>query len=102
MVVNKDGDFKGLISSWDITVECARDDRAWPWNRQEDGKFHRAGGDAKKTSATGPAASTTAELGTSPTTPVDETHFSKNNEQRQSHLGDSFRDYIDNLGLVDM
>lgn len=32
--------FLGFISSWDITAECARDDRAWPWPRSEDGKFH--------------------------------------------------------------
>jgi CBS-domain-containing membrane protein len=32
--------FVGLVSSWDITAECARDDRAWPWIRSEDGKFH--------------------------------------------------------------
>uniref|UniRef100_A0A7S3KWV4 CBS domain-containing protein n=1 Tax=Amphora coffeiformis TaxID=265554 RepID=A0A7S3KWV4_9STRA len=32
--------FLGLLSSWDITAECARDDRAWPWPRSEDGKFH--------------------------------------------------------------
>jgi CBS domain-containing protein len=32
--------FLGLISSWDITAECARDDRAWPWPRSVDGKLH--------------------------------------------------------------
>lgn len=32
--------FLGIVSSWDITAECARDDRAWPWNRSEDGRFH--------------------------------------------------------------
>ena len=33
-------EFLGLISSWDITSECAKDDRAWPFLRSEDGKFH--------------------------------------------------------------
>jgi CBS domain-containing protein len=23
--------FVGLFSSWDLSAECARDDRAWPW-----------------------------------------------------------------------
>ena len=32
--------FLGLISSWDISAECARDNRAWPWPRSVDGKFH--------------------------------------------------------------
>jgi hypothetical protein len=91
VVVDKEGEFKGLISSWDITAECARDDRAWPWNRQEGGKFHRAGA--------APVAN--AELATSPTTPVDEAHITQN-VQDKTHLGDSFRNYIDNLGLVDM
>lgn len=29
--------FVGLISSWDITSECAKDDRAWPWIRNAKG-----------------------------------------------------------------
>ena len=37
---NEDHGFLGLISSWDLAAECARDDRAWPWIRSEDGKFH--------------------------------------------------------------
>jgi CBS domain-containing protein len=32
-VVNQDSQFVGLVSAYDIAVECARDDRAWPWNR---------------------------------------------------------------------
>lgn len=40
IVLNKTGGFEGLISAWDIAVECAKDDRAWPWNRSEDGVFH--------------------------------------------------------------
>jgi CBS domain-containing protein len=38
LVVNKDGKFVGIISSWDIAAENARDNRAWPWFRTEDGK----------------------------------------------------------------
>mmetsp|Transcript_32002 Transcript_32002/g.89159 ORF Transcript_32002/g.89159 Transcript_32002/m.89159 type:complete len:222 (+) Transcript_32002:163-828(+) len=33
--------FAGLISAWDIVSECAKDDRAWPWIRSEDGRFHK-------------------------------------------------------------
>ena len=33
------GDFLGMISAWDIVVECARDARAWPFNRTVDGKI---------------------------------------------------------------
>ena len=40
LVVDESGYFQGLVSSWDITVQCAKDHRAWPWIRSEDGKFH--------------------------------------------------------------
>eukprot|EP01083_Nonionella_stella_P013380 37694_1 len=30
----------GLISALDIATEVAKDARAWPWNRQEDGRIH--------------------------------------------------------------
>lgn len=40
VVVDEIGYFKGLISTWDITAEVARDHRAWPWIRSPDGKFH--------------------------------------------------------------
>lgn len=40
IVVDHKQRFAGVLSSWDITVECAKDHRAWPWNRREDGKFH--------------------------------------------------------------
>jgi CBS domain-containing protein len=43
VVLGEHGEFMGLISSWDIAVECARDARAWPWNRSSDGKFHKPG-----------------------------------------------------------
>ena len=40
IVTNDDGDFVGLISSYDITADTANEDRAWPWIRSEDGRFH--------------------------------------------------------------
>jgi CBS domain-containing protein len=43
IVLGKQGEFMGLISSWDLVAECARDARAWPWNRSKDGRFHKAG-----------------------------------------------------------
>lgn len=90
--MDKDAEFVGLVSSWDIAVECARDDRAWPWNRPEGGKFQ-----TKKEQEQA------AMMGTSPTTPADETHISNvQGGERKSKLGDSFREYIDHLGLVDM
>lgn len=41
LVVDRDDEVVGLISSLDIAAEVARDARAWPWNRQEDGKVHQ-------------------------------------------------------------
>lgn len=41
IVVNKNNEFVGLISSLDIVVEAVKDDRAYPWIRQPDGKFHK-------------------------------------------------------------
>ena len=32
--------FIGIISSLDIAKECARDNRAWPYLRSEDGRVH--------------------------------------------------------------
>ena len=92
--MNKYAEFVGLVSSWDITVECARDDRAWPWNRPEEGKFHDKNEEQQPQEMM---------MATSPTTPVDEAHISNiRGGQRKSQMGDSFRDYIDHLGLVDM
>ena len=44
-------EFLGLLSSWDITSECAKDDRAWPFLRSEDGKFHGASPQLEKLTA---------------------------------------------------
>jgi CBS domain-containing protein len=93
LVINKDGDFRGLISSWDITVEVAKDSRAWPFFRTEDGRIHND--KEKKGSVVA-----SPDLGTSPTSTVEESHI--NSAKRQSHLGDSFRAMIDNLEYVDM
>lgn len=43
IVINDDKAFVGLISSLDIVVEAVKDDRAHPWIRREDGKFHKPG-----------------------------------------------------------
>lgn len=40
IVVDSSDNFVGLISSWDITAECAKDSRAWPWTRTADGHVH--------------------------------------------------------------
>jgi CBS domain-containing protein len=76
IVINKEGEFMGLISSMDVAAECARDARAWPWNRVEAGKFLRT----QKTPA-------------SPTSPV---------EEQQQVKRSSFIQYIDNLEYLDM
>lgn len=39
IVQNKEGEFVGLISTWDIAQECARDSKAWPWTRTMDGRL---------------------------------------------------------------
>jgi CBS domain-containing protein len=85
IVVDKSQHFRGLVSTWDITSECAKDDRAWPWNRSEDGRFHKP--------------DEVQELGTSPTH-VTET-MNERPVARHSQMGDSFRSYIDNLGYFD-
>jgi len=33
-VVNKDMQFVGLLTAWDVATQCARDNRAWPWNQE--------------------------------------------------------------------
>lgn len=77
--------FLGLVSSWDIASECAKDDRAWPWNRSEDGKVHKLV--ESKTEAT---------MSVSP-----KSAFYHPTAGGEPKLGDSFREYIDNLGYFD-
>eukprot|EP00544_Gedaniella_sp_CCMP2646_P005936 CAMPEP_0202493914 /NCGR_PEP_ID=MMETSP1361-20130828/10061_1 /ASSEMBLY_ACC=CAM_ASM_000849 /TAXON_ID=210615 /ORGANISM="Staurosira complex sp., Strain CCMP2646" /LENGTH=183 /DNA_ID=CAMNT_0049124277 /DNA_START=68 /DNA_END=619 /DNA_ORIENTATION=- len=72
VVVNDKGDFVGLISAWDVSAECSKDGKAWPWNRSEDGRFHKPTLPSKETRAPG-----------SPTS-----------VRRESH---TFRDYIDSV-----
>lgn len=36
--------FAGLVTTFDIAVDCARGGRAWPWIRSEDGRFHKPTG----------------------------------------------------------
>lgn len=40
LVVDENDHAVGLISSLDIAGEVAKDARAWPWHRHEDGKAH--------------------------------------------------------------
>jgi CBS domain-containing protein len=42
IVVNAQGHYVGLISSFDVVSEVAKDSRAWPWMRTDDGKVHPA------------------------------------------------------------
>ena len=42
IVIDKEGNFVGIISTMDIAMETARDARAWPWIRQDAGKFPTA------------------------------------------------------------
>ena len=40
IVVDEDhAHFVGIVSSWDVAAECAKDNRAWPYLRSEDGKI---------------------------------------------------------------
>lgn len=91
IVLNKEGEFRGLLSSWDIAVECAKDGRAWPWNRPEDGVFHNP--NTKK--------NVMDTTGTSPTSAADEAHISNLRQGESSKRESSFRDYIDHLGYFD-
>jgi CBS domain-containing protein len=43
IVVDDDRHFQGLISSWGIASECAKDSRAFSCNRSPDGRFHKPG-----------------------------------------------------------
>jgi len=69
VVVDGSDNFVGIISAWDVSAECAKDGKAWPWNRSEDGRFHK------------PTLETT-------------TPGSPTSVRRDSH---AFRDYIDSV-----
>lgn len=40
LVKDKNEKWVGLISSWDIAVECMKDGKAWPYTRSTDGRVH--------------------------------------------------------------
>lgn len=40
VVVDGSGSYVGVVSAWDVVTECAKDARAWPYRRTEDGKIH--------------------------------------------------------------
>ena len=64
VVVNAHGHFVGLVSSWDVVAEVARDARAWPWMRTDDGKVHPLRGSSASITkpATAPAPATSQEV----------------------------------------
>jgi CBS domain-containing protein len=76
IVLNKEGSFMGIISSLDLAYEVARDARAWPWIRQNEGKFNAA------------------DTPGSPRGPVEE----QDGQKKRS----SFMQYIDNLEFLDI
>lgn len=39
VIVVHEEHFVGIVSSWDIAAECAKDNRAWPYLRSEDGSI---------------------------------------------------------------
>lgn len=39
VIVVHEEHFVGIVSSWDIAAECAKDNRAWPYLRSEDGSL---------------------------------------------------------------
>jgi CBS domain-containing protein len=84
IVVDGNKHFQGLISSWDIASECAKDNKAFPWNRSPDGRFHKP--DEK-----------VDLLATSPTSTAENVRPGMHSGQ----MGDSFRAYVDNLGYFD-
>lgn len=77
IVTNEHDDFVGLVSAYDIAADTANEDRAWPWIRSEDGKFHHP---FHKSAATATAAVAAPESPTS--------------VRRESH---AFLDYIDSV-----
>lgn len=41
VVTDSKGKFVGIVSSWDVSAETAKDGKAWPYPRSEDGRFHK-------------------------------------------------------------
>ena len=73
VVIDKEGNFKGVISTMDIAMETAKDARAWPWIRQDAGKF------------------------VTPASPRGPTEEAEGHKKRSS-----FIQYIDNLEYLDI
>ena len=61
IVVNGDNEFVGLISSLDLVVEMVKDDRAYPWNRSDDGKFHKPQQEGQEQASSSPRSTTHRE-----------------------------------------
>jgi CBS domain-containing protein len=40
IVLNDAGEFAGMVSSYDVALEVAKDARAWPYSRTPDGRIH--------------------------------------------------------------
>jgi CBS domain-containing protein len=89
--------FVGIISSWDITTECAKDHRAWPWNRSPDGRFHSPEEKTNKEESFAPSSPTSTMEGEDPLAAA----MNMRPGMRRSQMGDSFRAYIDTLGYFD-
>jgi CBS domain-containing protein len=93
--------FMGIISSWDITAECAKDHRAWPWNRPPDGRFHPQEEKTKKEEAFMIAPSSPTSTAEGGEDPLAAAAVMMRPGIHRSQMGDSFRAYIDNLGYFD-
>lgn len=85
LVLNEFGTFVGLISTWDIAVECAKDDRAWPFIRSADGRFHHPQGKDLRQQSNGPGPA-------SPRSPAEQ-----QNQGRPRSNSHAFLDYIDSI-----
>lgn len=85
--------FMGLVSSWDISAECAKDGRAWPWIRTIDGKIHSPKLVEKQPAQLRSNSPTSATNGpTSNQGEHEETIF--------EHQHDEFTTYMDDLDLL--
>mmetsp|Transcript_17053 Transcript_17053/g.28398 ORF Transcript_17053/g.28398 Transcript_17053/m.28398 type:complete len:206 (-) Transcript_17053:651-1268(-) len=84
IAVNDFGTFVGLISTWDIAVECAKDGRAWPYIRSADGRFHHPQGKDLQLQENGPS---------SPRSPAEQ----QNQGRRPRSNSHAFLDYIDSI-----
>jgi CBS domain-containing protein len=84
VVVDDNKNFQGLVTSWDIIAECAKDGRAWPRIRSEDGKFHN------------PFPSPASPVPPIPASPV----TLKPIIVHHMHYSEQYEDYVDVLGFL--